>query len=198
VPKFRIVVIVSVFSLLIPLTLAKRAAADTVTYSYTGSDFESVAPYWASLYTTSDSITGTLVLSAALPDSLPSGTNEAALVLSYSFSDGVQTLTQADAFRFSFYCGTSSTGQIIYWTFDILTTQLNEIHSQNEFGGSPGDEGNFFPYGANTNIPGVWSGPVSTPEPEIRTLLYSGIVFLGLLVWFSRFVRREKKGESLS
>ena len=71
---------------------APNAHADTFTYTYTGTNFV----IFVSPYTGSDGVDGTFVLSAALPSNSNLG-DESALLVSYSFTDGVQTLTNLNS-----------------------------------------------------------------------------------------------------
>ena len=73
---------------------APNAHADTFTYTYTGVN---LATAFISPYTASDSVDGTVVLSAALPSDA-SFADESALIVSYSFTDGVQTLTNLNSY----------------------------------------------------------------------------------------------------
>ena len=67
--------------------LSTSIAHADVTYTYTGNDFTNIA----GPYTTSESISGTVTLSSALPD------NQVTLLtvtpVSFSFMDGIHTIT---------------------------------------------------------------------------------------------------------
>jgi hypothetical protein len=168
---------------------ATGARANTIDYTYTGNDFTLVQMVQGP-YTTSDSVMGTIVLSAPLPANLPSGTDESALLVSYSFSDGVQTLTNLDSHASFFLFGTSPSGAITLWNIIITNTpNLSEIATSNntnfasDFGtiGSP-------TLGLNEARPGVWSGPVgAVPEPGTLSMLFSGLLGLAMLVGVKRY-----------
>src|SRR5258708_40099523 len=102
--------IVAVFCLVFALSFtAPNAHADSFTYTYTGTNFATfVSPYAAS-----DVVDGTFVLSAALPSNSLL-TDESALLVSYSFTDGVQTLTNLNSTVQAFEFATSS-GAIVLW-----------------------------------------------------------------------------------
>ena len=77
------------------------ASADTI-YTYTGNDFTSNS----GSFTDADKVTGTIDLATALGDN--SGSVEISPV-SYSFSDGVQTLTNSNS-SLSGYLATNAVG----------------------------------------------------------------------------------------
>jgi len=160
------------------------SANAVVIYSYTGNNFTSV---FAPGYTTSDKITGTLTLSSALPDSLTSLTDEAGLVTSYSFSDGVNSFVKPccdtgnqTAFEFA----TDASGNITNW---IVTLETNDNHTGDlttEGGATAFDQsltGGVLG-GSNNGAPGVWSAASVTsavPEPAPWSLLLVGFGALG-------------------
>jgi hypothetical protein len=166
------------------------ARADGITtYTYTGQ------PFAASFTGGVDSCTngvgecnlsGTLTLSSPLPPNLPPFTP--VTPLSFSFTDGVHTLTSDGTFRL----GTGSDGQIVAWQFFMGScqpgsTELSSIFQQNSAaadttftcGSIPG-EGTFIIGGAQTFVQpsGTWS---STSVPEPSTLLLFGPGFLGII-----------------
>jgi hypothetical protein len=80
----------SLFATAAALCLSSLAARADAVYTYTGQDFTFAnAPY-----TTSDSITGELTFSSPLAPDLAL---QQELPVSYSFSDGVETLTQMNS-----------------------------------------------------------------------------------------------------
>ena len=165
--------------------LATGARADTFTYTYTGNNFTLVN----SPYTTSEMVMGTFELSAALPPNLNG--NESSLVLSFTMSDGVQTLTSAEAFVETFQFSTDSAGTITRWDVEVAINAGNapSIETFN-FGVSSSDIGSLtnFISGRNSFTPGIWTVS-TTPVPESGTLnmLFSGLLGLGLLVGVKRY-----------
>ena len=102
------------------LALASLAAAPahaSAIYTYTGNTVTTVSavgnPTPSDPYTTSDSVTGFIELAAPLAASLPWRTSLAPL--SFSFSDGVNTITNANATQASFDVETDSSGQLVRW-----------------------------------------------------------------------------------
>jgi hypothetical protein len=173
---------------------ATGAWADTFTYTYTGNDFTTVT----GAYTMSDSVMGTIVLSAPLPSNLAL-TDESALLVSYSFSDGVQTLTNLDSFPFEFLFETSASGAITSWAVgivnpclpvncnspEIVTTSITSPPTSFDMVNTL----NVLSAGSNSGDPGAWSGPVESavPEPGALSLMLSGLLGLGLLVGVKRY-----------
>jgi hypothetical protein len=148
------------------------ARADTLyTYTYTGQDFTTVA----GPYTTSESVTGELTFRAPLAANLQI---QQEIPVSYSFSDGNQTLTQ----------GNSSL------VFDILSTDANGnisrygyLAANNGGGGSiqfssiKGDTGMLFSGSSGTtSASGSFTSPNTqasvTPEPSSIVLLGTGLL----------------------
>jgi PEP-CTERM motif len=150
------------------------AMADTIyTYIYTGSDFTSAQ----SPYTTSDSVNGSFTLAAPLGDSF----SGLVTPLSYSFSDGLQTLTNLNSTDFGslFTVTTSATGAITGWdifldstangnNFISTTDSISNIQDQAGFSVS---STTFF---ADNSSAGTWV--VVTPEPSSLLLLSTGIL----------------------
>ena len=98
------------------LTLWLSAAACATTYTYTGQTYN----FAGAPYTTSMSITGTFTTASPLPANMaitdigPNGTN---LVTAWSFTDGINSYTQANSVVFpqggTFRIGTDGTGSIV-------------------------------------------------------------------------------------
>ena len=125
---------------LVGCVLSIAAARADVTYSYTGNDFTSAT----SPYTTSDSVTGSITLTSALADNISSFSFEpAASIVSFSFSDGQQTITNANATTGQFAFETNSSGDIIGWelTVDIGSVIEASISSQDAPGIGVVDQG---------------------------------------------------------
>ena len=167
---------------LLASTLAARA--DTV-YDYTGASFAFVS----GAYTNSDAVTGSVTLAAPLAANL---NDVAVMPVSFSFSDGLQTLTSAN---------TSAGSDVLY---DVSTDASGEITQCTVFASSALD-GNDFIHLENTALAGSYDQvsddaggfafsetagaftqqgtPTSvTPEPSCFVLLGTGLIGVGGLV----------------
>src|ERR1700729_1643352 len=95
------------------IMLCAASAEANVTYEYTGNDFTNVV----SPYTTNDHVTVSFTVAN------PFGPNFANNItqISFSFSDGVQTLTN-NTVRFDgvFGIATDASGNIAFWGVDVL------------------------------------------------------------------------------
>jgi hypothetical protein len=155
------------------------------TYYYTGEDFQTAIGE----YTTSDSISGWFTVGSPLPDNLNDAGDLAEITpTAFSFSDGMQTITNMNASSSEFGFFTDGSGDILSWNFGVFQTFGNrttgKITSEDIFGGFEIDSvfyplGNIDPgdnYGLNY-IPGTWSGPPpsTTPEPSTLVLLLTGL-----------------------
>jgi hypothetical protein len=96
--------------------LGAVSAKANVTYEYTGLNFEGIS----GSCTTSDSVTGSVTFSAPLTDNLSLAS---VIPASFSFSDGLQTLTNTNPnFTLSlFQFSTDGTGQITGWNIELET-----------------------------------------------------------------------------
>jgi hypothetical protein len=163
--------------------------ADT-TYTYTGHDFTEVqAPY-----TTSDSVTGWFTVAAPLPEfDFPQDVDP----IAFSFSDGVQTITNLnDTSPSDFFVTTDSVGDIRSWIVQLYPN--DDMHNANfiqmgNFTDFPsGDRGNLplpsgdLPLGGDGEVEevGNWamsssiSSPSPTPEPSTFALFATGLLGL--------------------
>jgi hypothetical protein len=178
----------SKFAILIAATaslsaLGAASASASAVYTYTGNPFTAVI----SPYTTSDSVTASIVLSAALSDNL-SFANVAPT--SFTMSDGVQTINTANVFSSIFQISTDSSGKIVAW--DIVSEGLNgeiisdlKVPSTDE-GFLIGPGSTFLALGRNQGNPGTWAGPnqpIVTPLPAALPLFATGLAMTGLLGW---------------
>jgi hypothetical protein len=161
---------------------AVSASANSVLYSYTGNPFTIVQ----SPYTTSDSVTASIVLSAALGDSL---TDANVTPTSYTLTDGQQTNTNLNSIGSTlFQFSTNATGKITDWT--IETNTLVGLINTQSISSEMVDVGQLtstFALGENLNNPGKWAGPnqpiASTPLPAALPLFATGLGAMGLFGW---------------
>jgi|HubBroStandDraft_5_1064220.scaffolds.fasta_scaffold28008_3 hypothetical protein len=109
--------------------LSGTLAASPVTYTYTGLPFtEAHSPY-----TTSDFVSGYFTVPTALAD----GSVFDVTPTSYSFSDGVQTISSANPPVFAAFDGiTNSSGDIYGWDILLGLANFFEISTDSEFGDS--------------------------------------------------------------
>jgi hypothetical protein len=172
--------------------LPASSRADTI-YTYTGNGFT----FAISPYTLTDSVSGWIDLSAPLGNSVgPLNITPVA----FSFSDGVQTITNNDVISPHFFFDdikTNSSGDIVGWDVSvqsiaggIIVTQDDGIGSQRDQAGVLGVGG--FEVDASVINPGSWV-VTTTPVPAALPLFTSGLGVLGLLGW-----RRKRKAAALA
>lgn len=162
-------VLLSAFFLLLPASLL----ANTVTYTYFGSDFTDVT----GSFTTSDSISGSFATSSPLADNLNAVEQSPS---AFSFSDGLQTITNLDGTVADFRITTDGSGDIVFWDIWVIGALGNEIiinASDLDYGyyNGPG-------WGENNGVNGTWSSEdtATTPEPSSLILMATGLLALGL------------------
>ncbi len=161
------------------------AASAQVTYDYAGNDFTYIVG--GSGYTTSDSISGSFSLGSVLGDNL---NNAMVDPTSYSFSDGVQVLNNANSEIANFSFSTNAKGAITGWDVDliqpgypIIQTASSPLYGSEDYADhTESYEG----FQAQNHNPGVWSvtsAPAAAPEIDPATAT-SGLSLLagGLLV----------------
>ena len=185
--------------------LAQPAAASVVTYNYTGHNFDEFYTYNASNpYSSADFVTGSFKLAAPLAANLSSSNVS---VLSFSFSDGVETIsdTSANLFQQIFQFSTNALGQITSW-FILVGTQTST--EQLQIGTllsdwAAADHGTqtvctlgSFPNGCTENTqvrglvftPGTFEVASAVPEPATWAMMILGFAGVGFLA----YRRREK------
>jgi PEP-CTERM motif len=148
-------------------------------YTYTGQDFQVAT----GVYSTSDFVSGSFTLASPLGDN---EVDDSLTPLSYSFSDGVQTITSASPpSDVTFDVSTDASGNIEGWFINLespspyfqISTQTTP--NQEDLGVNGGSEGyNFLDEGSWTMTS---SGPSAVPEPGNVALIGLGLVAIGLV-----------------
>jgi hypothetical protein len=167
------------------LTLPVAMKADTYTYTYTGHDFTTVhSPY----------TTGELTLSAPLATNLSFTSPVSSL--SFSFSDGVQTITDFNSPVYAFYFQTDGSGAITEWNIfieaPITSAGIGGLDLSNEFAPYTPLQGDSasLPGGTSSNksasnsVAGAWTvtdNPAPSTVPEPSSILMIGTGSAGLL-----------------
>lgn len=167
----RLAIALAAVVLTLPLT------AGPVTYTYTGNDFNSVT---ASVYTTSDFVSGFFTLASPLADDMtlpPGGSN--ITPLSFSYTDGVQTYSSAgNPSQITFQIATDASGNIIQWNVSLGNGPPSAVFTRN-YPVSVEDAGIFgIQEGAISNDPGAWSVSTTVPEPATLVLAGAGLAAL--------------------
>lgn len=172
---------------LIAALVTSASAQASVIYTYTGSNFDSVSNVDspADPFTTNDRVTGVVELAAPLAADLPFG---AVFPVSFSFSDGVSTITNATvttppALLFA----TNSAGDITSWVVTLIQ-QDPLITRMIVTAGGPAvanvdqglrAEGQTVQLATIYDSPGVWRQKSDVPEPA--SLLLVGAAVAGLV-----------------
>lgn len=162
-----------------------KASATPVEYQYTGGYFTSVS----GVYTTADQVTGTIVLPSPLAPSSPNYLNTPDAFSSFSFSDGVNTITNSNVSGpyFGGAFTTNAANEIVHWNFEFSTVRGSAPYGAviGSIGDDPsqfGDEsfgGDSLPatLGDGYNFtPGTWSGPMAVPPPPSQASLYLTVI----------------------
>ena len=170
--------------------LASTAASANVILNYTGNDFTTVS----GPYSTADAVTGTLTFSGPLADNLTL-VSTITPPLSFSFTDGVQTITNSSVGSMGpyFHFQTDSSGNITAWSVTVIAANdSSEIFTSN-YPAVVADEGNLYSgealvgFGRDSN-PGTFS-VVGVPEPITLSLFATGLA--GAVA-----MRRRKKAKA--
>jgi hypothetical protein len=164
------------------LTAASVQAVPT-TYQYTGNPFTSAT----GPYTTSDFVTGMVTLTGPLAPNMPFFSPNVSPI-AFSFSDGVQTLTNHDSTIVAAFA-TGPTGAITAWAAQVVLVDpisLIEIFTFNtpsdfkrDLGGTASPEGGGI--GRNDNSPGTWtSGEIVPDAGSTLSLMTLTLMALGV------------------
>jgi hypothetical protein len=171
-------------------SLSSLAAQADVVYDYTGLDY-TVA---FGSYTTSESVTGTFTLAAPLADNL----NDAIISpVSFSISDGLQTITNANAATSAFTFSTDATGNLTNWVITLTTSNTGggAIDIDGPGSGTPGDQVEYQNNSPNSSFAeSIGSGtftevaptPSPVPEPQSWALMLTGLALLLALRFSTR------------
>ena len=134
-------------------------------------------------------MTGMLTLAGPLA---PNITNRIVSPISFSFSDGVQTLTSEPLVAGSFGFSTDATGTIVSWTIDVETFgAASRIFTLNDFEFAVASDMAQAPGGGvadNLNAPGTWTSKAGVPD-SASTLALLSLSLTALGVAARRFQR---------
>lgn len=168
------------------LCFATNASA-IATYSYTGNNFTTINDSGLSpgSYDTGMSVSGTITLTAPLASNLANA-DISASVISFSFTDGRQTFTEADSLASANFWSfsTDGTGAITAWLIDLkdVLSPPRRILTQNRIIGeivAIEDSGFLdFDLGQILDNPGTWTATI----PEASTSLLLGMGLLGIAI----------------
>jgi hypothetical protein len=189
------------------LTMWGAACANaSVEYSYTGNDFTTVISDIGGPYTTSDSVTGSFVLPTALAGNLPGAVVNPT---SFSFFDGIQTLSTGNSTSVFFRVWTDGSGHIENWEVRLENNGLGYNYLVETYNDPPGlsptvqDLGSqrqiFIPVnrliqGSNLGLPGTWevTNVPAVPEPSTWATMLIGFAGLGFAGY-----RKAKRAQGL-
>jgi hypothetical protein len=172
-----------VFAAAMSAMLPASSRADVI-YTYTGKPFTQIS----GPYTTSDFVSGSIDVATALGANY---TYNGSLSYTYSFTDGVQTLTGTVATSHITALGTDATGAINIWEMAFgggptLLDIIEVCNGTSDCNGPPLTNDNVMEFHsrASSPVPGSWAGPVVTavPEPATWAMLLLGFGIAGRLI----------------
>jgi len=165
-----------IFTAVAALSVAYPASvqAVTATYKYTGNPFTFVT----GVYTTSDFVTVMLTLASPLAPNMPLST---ITPTAFTFSDGVQTITNLTSSGTNLQVATGAAGQITIWNLQVVVQFSGSIatFSQSDFGTGTGG------FGLNFGEPGTWTTVADTGS----TLSLMTLTFMALGLAARQFKR---------
>jgi hypothetical protein len=150
------------------------------TYQYTGNHFIDVA---GPGYTTSMSVTGMVTLANPLPPNFGGTFGGPVTPTSFTFFDGVQTLTIANTAEFDIRFVTDATGNIIGWSVELIgqcsaytptsigTRSIAPLPPSSDKGIYTDVHRGELGWARVLWFPGHWSGPLAT-APDAGTIPY--------------------------
>jgi PEP-CTERM motif len=166
--------------LMCALTLFVVASRADTTYTYAGNPFNQFGG--SAACPPQCSFSGFFTVAGPLPDSSTVGFTP----LTFSFTDGLSTVTQANALAFEGEVITNSSGEIVSWNLGFDENSC--VTGPCFFSGTnpPGCmgcrvvDGSFGPeafgFAEIDNSPGVWTMSTSAPEPSSLLLLGMGLM----------------------
>ena len=166
----------------VALSVAYAASVQAATYQYTGNPFTTAnAPY-----TTSDFVSGMLTLASPFAPNMPL---TFVTPTAFTFSDGVQTLTNLTSGGVLFQFATGPTGAITQWNIGIKVTG-GGIGTTDATGFTTRDTGatSATSFGSNNSSPGTWSSVGGVADTGSTLFLMTvTLMALGVAAW--RFKR---------
>jgi len=156
------------------LSIACPAPVQAVptTYQYTGNPFTTATGN----YTTSDFVSGMLTLAGPLAANMPL---TAVTPIAFSFSDGVQTLTQSDVrFPGLFFFATGPSGAITQWEVQLQGFGRGSLINTDDF--LRGDLGISGGGSGASEAPGTWTSRSVADTGSTLSLMTLTLMALGV------------------